>query len=104
MDDSFYKISGIVLVGSFIFRYNSGGDEMKKNNLNIENHFSFQKGLKIVIGCSGGPDSMALFDMLLRLREKYQLFLVCAHVNHNLRKESIEEGESRIFSNKNSEN
>lgn len=64
---------------------------MKKNNLNIENHFSFQKGLKIVIGCSGGPDSMALFDMLLRLREKYQLFLVCAHVNHNLRKESIEE-------------
>ncbi len=64
---------------------------MKKNNLNIENNFPFEKGQKIVIGCSGGPDSMALFDMLLKLREKYQLFLICAHVNHNLRKESIEE-------------
>lgn len=64
---------------------------MKKEVLNIEKNFSFTKGLKIVIGCSGGPDSMALFDMLLKLRDKYELYLICAHVNHNLRRESIEE-------------
>lgn len=64
---------------------------MKKKVLNIEENFPFEKDLKIVIGCSGGPDSMALFDMLLQLREKYNLCLVCAHVNHNLRKESVEE-------------
>lgn len=71
---------------------------MKKKCLNIEDNFKFTKGLKIVIGCSGGPDSMALFDMLLQLREKYDLSLICAHVNHNLRKESIlEEAYLREF-------
>lgn len=64
---------------------------MKKEVLNIEKNFLFTKGMKVVIGCSGGPDSMALFDMLLRLRDKYQLYLICAHVNHNLRQESVEE-------------
>ncbi len=55
------------------------------------NDFHFEKGDTIVLGCSSGPDSMALFDMLLKLREKYKLNLVCAHVNHNMRKESEEE-------------
>jgi len=64
---------------------------MKKNKLNIEEQYPFTSGLKIVIGCSGGPDSMALFDMLLKIRSKYQLSLICAHVNHNLRRESVEE-------------
>ncbi len=64
---------------------------MKKEVLNIEKNFLFTKEMKIVIGCSGGPDSMALFDMLLKLRDKYQLYLICVHVNHNLRQESIEE-------------
>lgn len=64
---------------------------MKKESLNIEENFQFKNGMKILIGCSGGPDSMALFDMLLTIREKYQLSLICVYVNHNLRKESIEE-------------
>ena len=62
-------------------------------SINIENDFKFKKGDSIVIGCSTGPDSMALVDMLLKLREKYSLSLVVAHVNHNLRKESIKEAE-----------
>lgn len=61
--------------------------------INIENSFSFKHGDIIVIGCSGGPDSMALVDMLLKIREKYQLSLIVAHVNHNVRKESLEEAE-----------
>lgn len=61
--------------------------------LKIEDNFDFQLGDKIVIGCSTGPDSMALVDMLLKIREKYNLYLIVAHVNHNVRKESYEEAE-----------
>lgn len=48
---------------------------------------------KIVIGCSGGPDSMCLLHVLLSLKEQYNLTLICAHVNHNVREESKEEAE-----------
>lgn len=61
--------------------------------ITIEDNFKFQRGDAIVIGCSAGPDSMALVDLLLKIREKYQLLLVVAHVNHNLRAESKEEEE-----------
>ncbi|MBQ7137256.1 MAG: tRNA lysidine(34) synthetase TilS [Bacilli bacterium] len=45
----------------------------------------------IVVGCSGGPDSMALMNILMDIRKKKNLLLICAHVNHNVRKESREE-------------
>ncbi len=61
--------------------------------IRIDNYFKFNKNDVIVVGCSTGPDSMALIDMLLKIREKYQLSLVVAHVNHNLRKQSYEEAE-----------
>ena len=47
----------------------------------------------IVLGNSAGPDSMCLFNILLKLREKYNFNIVCAHVNHNVRKESLKEKE-----------
>lgn len=59
--------------------------------INIEDNFKFNTGDVIVIGCSAGPDSMALVDMLLKIREKYSLSLIVAHVNHNVRVESIDE-------------
>lgn len=46
----------------------------------MENHF-------IVLGCSGGPDSMCLLELFLELNLK----VICAHVNHNIRPESKEE-------------
>ena len=61
--------------------------------INIENNFSFQENDIIVIGCSAGPDSMALVDMLLKIREKYRLSLIIAHVNHNVREQSLIEAE-----------
>ena len=45
----------------------------------------------IVLGNSGGPDSMFLLTALLKLREEYNLKIVCAHVNHNVRVESDSE-------------
>ena len=45
----------------------------------------------IVMGISGGPDSMALFSLLLKIRKEIPIHLVCAHVNHNVRKASVKE-------------
>ena len=59
--------------------------------IEIDKYFSFNNGDCIVVGCSTGPDSMALVNMLLSVREKYQLSLIIAHVNHNIRKESHDE-------------
>ncbi len=40
---------------------------------------------KVVIGVSGGPDSVSLTHLLRRLREEYHLTLWIAHLNHLLR-------------------
>lgn len=61
--------------------------------INIENCFKFRNNDTIVVGCSTGPDSMALVDMLLKIRKKYNLNLIIAHVNHNVRKQSYEEAD-----------
>lgn len=57
----------------------------------IINNTDLNENDSIVIGLSGGPDSMALLDLLLRLRNKINIKIVCAHVNHNIRKESEDE-------------
>jgi len=42
----------------------------------------------IVVGVSTGADSMALFHYLIN---KYKDKIICCHINHNVRKESIKE-------------
>ena len=49
------------------------------------------EGDTVVIGCSGGPDSMALLHLLERVRDAIGINIVCAHVNHNKRIESEDE-------------
>lgn len=44
-------------------------------------------GDSVIIALSGGADSVTLLDVLYSLREKYNLRLFAAHVNHNLRGE-----------------
>lgn len=48
---------------------------------------------KVVIACSGGPDSMVLLSLLNNLKESLNLTVIVAHVNHKIRKESDEEAE-----------
>lgn len=45
----------------------------------------FEKGDGILIGVSGGPDSVALTRILVELRSKYNLKLALLHVNYGLR-------------------
>ena len=45
----------------------------------------------VITATSGGPDSMALLSLLIKLSQTKKITIICAHVNHNLRKESQEE-------------
>ena len=45
----------------------------------------------IVVGVSGGPDSMALLHVMSQLKLETDIFIICAHVNHNVREESESE-------------
>ena len=45
----------------------------------------------VVLAISGGPDSMYLANLLLVYKDKLNLKIIIAHVNHSLRKQSEEE-------------
>lgn len=51
-----------------------------------------QDGDKIVVGVSGGPDSISLINVLNEIKEDTEIplnfDLVVAHINHNIRKEA----------------
>ena len=40
-------------------------------------------GDSVVVGTSGGPDSMCLLHLLLRIKQALDIQIICAHVNHN---------------------
>lgn len=46
---------------------------------------------KVIIACSGGPDSMCLLNLLIKLKINKNLELIVAHVNHKLRSASDDE-------------
>ncbi|MBN1894720.1 tRNA lysidine(34) synthetase TilS [bacterium] len=48
---------------------------------------------RILIGVSGGVDSMVLMDLFLRIQDRHGLFLAVAHVNHGLRHEESDRDE-----------
>src|SRR6266436_6223901 len=51
----------------------------------IEAHAMLSPGDKVIVAVSGGADSMALLFALFQLRSMYDLTLMVAHVNHQLR-------------------
>lgn len=59
----------------------------------IKKYELIQNGNTIVIGVSGGPDSMALLNLLLTLKNNKKLSyeIVVAHINHGIREEAEEE-------------
>ena len=59
----------------------------------IKKHFSSEKG-PLILGLSGGPDSLALFFILLKIRRWQPFDLLVAHVDHCWRPESSDEAQS----------
>ena len=47
------------------------------------NEVNIKYGDSIIVAVSGGPDSMCLLNLLLRIKKGVDIEIVCAHVNHN---------------------
>ena len=62
--------------------YNALVNKMRKT---IETHNMLTDGDRVVIGVSGGADSVALLRALHALRTPYNLTLIVCHVNHKIR-------------------
>ena len=45
----------------------------------------------VIVACSGGPDSMALLSLVVKLKKERDIKVVVAHINHNVREESESE-------------
>lgn len=56
-------------------------DVIKKYNL-------IEKNDKVIIGVSGGPDSICLANILYNLQGKIGFNIVVAHINHQIREEA----------------
>lgn len=55
----------------------------------IKNYTLIEKNDKIVVGVSGGADSVSLLHFLKDISNIFNLSLTAVHINHNIRKEAI---------------
>ena len=54
-------------------------------------HDLWQPGRALVVACSGGPDSLALLDILNRLAPLYRISLTACYVHHGIRRAADDE-------------
>jgi tRNA(Ile)-lysidine synthase len=64
---------------------------LNKIKSTIKKYRLFQAGDRIIVGVSGGPDSLALLFILNSLKNEHGLSLCVAHLNHGLRKDAKED-------------
>ena len=64
---------------------------MKMNDILEKLKKEIPNNSSVVVATSGGPDSMVLLNLLSTVKKEKNLKLICAHVNHKLRKESDDE-------------
>lgn len=81
---------------SFFFEYS--GDDPVMRSLIFSRKFSlFEKGDKVVVGVSGGKDSVFLLHLLLNFRSKFGVSeVICAHFNHMSRGKESERDEKFV--------
>ena len=59
----------------------------------IKRYEQIKSGDTIVVGVSGGPDSICLLNVLKNLQNELKINIVVAHINHMIRKEADSETE-----------
>ena len=62
----------------------------------ISNEMVLETGSKVLIGVSGGVDSVVLLDVMANLSDKYKFSVYVAHYNHKLRGKASDEDEKFV--------
>ncbi|HWO94965.1 MAG TPA: tRNA lysidine(34) synthetase TilS [Bacillus sp. (in: firmicutes)] len=57
----------------------------------IKKHSLLEPGKRVLVGVSGGPDSLALLHFLWSMKEKKNISIIAAHLDHMFRGEESEE-------------
>ncbi|SHM68670.1 tRNA(Ile)-lysidine synthase [Caldanaerovirga acetigignens] len=68
--------------------------EVFKNT--VHKYRMIKSGDKILVGVSGGPDSVCLLHLLLRFKEEFGIDLAIAHLNHSFRGREADEDEAFV--------
>ncbi|ORU00451.1 tRNA(Ile)-lysidine synthetase [Anaerovibrio sp. JC8] len=61
-----------------------------------QSHFVTEPGQTVIVACSGGPDSLALLDLLWGLRDKLAIKVVAAHYEHGIRGQASMDDEAFV--------
>jgi len=64
-------------------------------NINAR-HMLWTTGDTLIVGVSGGPDSMCLFDVMYAIAQKQELKIIVAHVNYGLRGKDSDRDQSVV--------
>ena len=70
--------------------------EKKRIREYINKYNMINKGDGVILGLSGGPDSVCLFFVLLALKDEYEIKIQAIHVNHMIRGEDADEDEAYV--------
>lgn len=62
----------------------------------IKKYHMIENGDRIVLGVSGGADSVSLFFVMLALKEKYNIEIAVVHVNHGIRGKEAQRDEDYV--------
>src|SRR3989338_6985809 len=60
---------------------------LNKIQSTIKKYNMLEKGEGVVVGVSGGPDSVTLLHILCNLKKEYSLSILVAHLDHKFRGE-----------------
>jgi len=70
------------------------GEEFMEIIDRVKNTNLIEKNDRLILGLSGGSDSMCLLNILLELREEYNINVVAVHINHMIREEADDDENS----------
>jgi tRNA(Ile)-lysidine synthase len=88
LDDNIQREHGKISMKNEIF--------IKRFKKTIAHYDLLQKGDKVLVAVSGGPDSVALLYALLDIRDEFNLDLCVAHLNHKLRGRESDEDQKFV--------
>ncbi len=66
-------------------------DRVKKT---VKKYSLLERGDKVIVALSGGPDSVALMDILVQIAPEMDLQIIAAHFNHKLRSKESDKDET----------
>ncbi len=64
----------------------------------LNNHNMISRGAKVIVALSGGADSMALLNILNKIKDDFGFTLGAAHINHCIRGKAADEDEAFVRS------